>query len=740
MGNPNSGINGRLCQINLALPSSALPGLYLNHDFQLRSVSSHDQLATVRIIMSIIYHSLDRQRQEIRLLQLLPSTGPKHARIPECRLIHASLSEKPQYTALSYVWGNPERTRVIVVDGLSVRIPRNLFDALIALRPVKDLVTIWIDFLCINQADNAEKSWQIELMKDIYSQAEEVLAWLGLLDATSERTIKYLDTFGRKAEVCGFHYDTHVADIIWRGSVTRNSLPFELTPSEFQEILIAQFIQSFPEPTWAHWFEFFLSLSLEPELTDLLEGIGGWHSEANILPIKGMKRLFTRPWWGRVWVLQEIALAEQAVFICGSSKISRRRLCAAINAYSAFWALLAEKAQASDYRFLSSYHLQIITDFFHFQPAIMTNAWRLYKVGQFTLLALLRLTCVGTVNLQRHGPHNLDSTDPRDKIFALLGLASDQEDLRKKGVYPDYSKSCEEVYTLTAAALLKQGHLSMLSFIQYPKIQNNLPSWVPDWSKSVCDPLQVFADDHMTMEPEFYASGSITKQPNLVIHKRDSATQVLSLDAYLYDMIYKIADFPRRASSSEVPISDTFTWPKQWLIGFLRLTYQTKHDFTFEERLQAAARSSVAGAAYLKGNTLSRVGDARFIAAAFLLQWSIDFIRHNRIKSDAQRFLSSRGLKKKFQHMKMTSLHLLNEINGRSLRRLPFITSKGNLGSGSDNLREGDCVAIIKGAQVPYILRLQPTGAYQLIGEAYVDGIMDGEVSQQSNFTRITLV
>ncbi|RYP19998.1 hypothetical protein DL765_003047 [Monosporascus sp. GIB2] len=165
--------------------------------------------------MSIVYRNLDRQRREIRLLQLLPIAGPKHARIPECRLIQTSLLEGPQYVALSYVWGNPERNRVIVVDELGIRIPKNLFDALIALRPIKDPVTIWIDFLCINQENDAEKSWQVELMKDIYSRAKDVLAWLGPPDAESELAMKYLDSFGRKAEACGFHWDARVADVIW---------------------------------------------------------------------------------------------------------------------------------------------------------------------------------------------------------------------------------------------------------------------------------------------------------------------------------------------------------------------------------------------------------------------------------------------------------------------------------------------------------------------------------------------
>ena len=83
---------------------------------------------------------------------------------------------------------------------------------------------------------------------------------------------------------------------------------------------------------------------------------------------------------------------------------------------------------------------------------------------------------------------------------------------------------------------------------------------------------------------------------------------------------------------------------------------------------------------------------------------------------------------------------LSSEIIGKSLGRLPFVTRKGRLVLSSKHVKPGDVIALIKGTQVPFILRCRTGGAYQLVSEAYVDGIMDGEAAENSKFGDIELV
>jgi len=71
-------------------------------------------------------------------------------------------------------------------------------------------------------------------------------------------------------------------------------------------------------------------------------------------------------------------------------------------------------------------------------------------------------------------------------------------------------------------------------------------------------------------------------------------------------------------------------------------------------------------------------------------------------------------------------LDILYRHNGRR----PFLTAKGRLGLGPKDMRNGDIVAVVFGAEVPLVLREEADGRYLLVGEAYVDGIMDGEVME----------
>lgn len=208
----------------------------------------------------------------------------------------------------------------------------------------------------------------------------------------------------------------------------------------------------------------------------------------------------------------------------------------------------------------TSYHLAIATGLFHHRPNVMLSSWRVYRDSPFPLAALLRATCVGSINLDRHGPHHFESTDPRDKIFALLSLASDREDLKRRGIFADYTKSCAEVYTLAMAALLQQGHMSLLSCCQNPKLQPNLPSWVPDWSRSATDMLQDVENDHTTLYPTFRASGVDLYHPNITVRRTNGSIRGISVMCRVYDEIDITGCFPGRASSHEVPLSESGQW------------------------------------------------------------------------------------------------------------------------------------------------------------------------------------
>jgi Heterokaryon incompatibility protein (HET) len=83
------------------------------------------------------------------------------------------------YEALSYVWGDPLIRENIELDGVEFQVTTNLHAALRHLRWVTRPRLLWIDAVCINQTNPAERSKQVSLMTEIYKHAKQVIIWLG---------------------------------------------------------------------------------------------------------------------------------------------------------------------------------------------------------------------------------------------------------------------------------------------------------------------------------------------------------------------------------------------------------------------------------------------------------------------------------------------------------------------------------------------------------------------------------
>lgn len=97
-----------------------------------------------------------------------------------------------KYTALSYTWGNPLATTPILVNGVETEVTLNLEAALRHIRKPEYDVILWVDALCINQNDVAEKNHQVEMMREIFAGAELVIAWLGSASGDSDLAMEVL--------------------------------------------------------------------------------------------------------------------------------------------------------------------------------------------------------------------------------------------------------------------------------------------------------------------------------------------------------------------------------------------------------------------------------------------------------------------------------------------------------------------------------------------------------------------
>lgn len=112
---------------------------------------------------------------QFRLVRVLPRTM---SRI-KCELVPHSLEDPPDYIAISYAWGDTDDQKKIQLEGVDIPVSASLHGALFALRAKKESVLVWIDALSIDQQNREERTQQVQLMTDIYSNATSVAIWLG---------------------------------------------------------------------------------------------------------------------------------------------------------------------------------------------------------------------------------------------------------------------------------------------------------------------------------------------------------------------------------------------------------------------------------------------------------------------------------------------------------------------------------------------------------------------------------
>ena len=138
---------------------------------------------------------------------------------------------KDRYTALSYTWnedptllesadvpsGSSERQNVLTLSGTYLPIRNNLAKAIKKLRLARCAIEcgndcrmctrrMWIDSVCINQADPVERTLQVSIMGSIYADAEMCVAWVGedSMERDGEAIMDVLGHFGKCADQQNF--------------------------------------------------------------------------------------------------------------------------------------------------------------------------------------------------------------------------------------------------------------------------------------------------------------------------------------------------------------------------------------------------------------------------------------------------------------------------------------------------------------------------------------------------------
>ena len=593
------------------------------------------------------YRPLDTDRASIRLIKLQPGQTIDAL---HCEIEHVSLQDSPIYDALSYSWGiSADDIDLISPEG-SFKIRQSIEQALKQLRHPGTQRRLWIDVVCINQGDSTEKGQQVQMMHRIYSQAATTVAWLGLEDEFTSPAFKMISELHEKMEM-------------WSKDVVHTL------------------------PKGKKSVDLYLELMGIPPRGDL-----GW---------KALSLLLCRPYWQRVWTLQEYAVSTNLMVACGPHSCSShlfgglltldswlqdmaehlperdafarqysvdwgyiKRLCVAPEPYSEMYKQLGivdEPIEAAMYTILLKWRPSI--------PWLAT--WQ--PESTMTLFELLYRT------------RSRQATDSRDKVFSVLNLVRDKT-ARLPTV--DYTRDVAKVYTETARCImLKDRNLDLLAAVDYSDFSKRLPgmpSWIPNWGEVLKEPSNSFS--HMGFSSatgNFISTGSSKCDPKFIL-------------------------LPTSDDSNKNHRSISLCGIKDAII------VNVKHIPIHGERN------------WYKFQKLSQL-----------------------LEEEAPELVTSQLLFSVWEAM---------EEEGHKARPFPimgggrsmFLTTRGTVGIGPRAMRRGDIVYLIMGGNVPYILRpvvtaekastndkdvkessrdetLERKQIFELVGECYVPDLMYGE-------------
>jgi hypothetical protein len=617
------------------------------------------------------YRPLNPSKQEFRLLTLLSS--PDFSATLQAELQVVEIGSSPQYEALSYVWGTAEFEHDVYIEHRRYPITENLDYALRYLRHRDRNRVLWVDALCINQRNTIERNGQVTMMRDIYQNCSADIAWLGPLQKLGEDEMKLIE----QASECGIHPPWVTEETLRHG--------FDLF-EEIQNRDIATL--QVMEERWqsGNLDEDEYLLGPPPTTTVQSSPIYLMRKRQRLL----LEAVFLLPsLWSRVWIVQELACAPKVILTGGR--------------YTLDWALVS--SFLADESYADAFHGPFGHG--HITPAMEKIFSKAKRIEQQRKL----------MRRWRPGDHELtlfdvlarfrgqSSTDPRDKIYGILGLVAEEHTLKVQ-----YQKTEAEVFAAATAELIRlRQDFDILC--QNPwelpagllSSRRRLASWIVDFGNRLSVLDENGNREFMFAQRQIFSASS---------SPCDGRWQILDgvlLQIYGY-MLDKIHARRQQDPSQTRQVDDRglFCWEGG-------LNVEDIYEATGETIFQALWRTWVTDC---KAYPISRLdgGDIAHDSIVF------------------QQLLGKPGLDdgawdEAFDKLRSKTMWTRNK------KHWSFFTSQSGLFIlARQHVMDGDVVAVVEGGKVPFILR--PVGrrsdredCFEFVSPAYVHGYMDGEAA-----------
>ncbi|KAI0166875.1 HET-domain-containing protein [Hypoxylon sp. FL1284] len=628
----------------------------------------------------------------IRLIDLQPGKG-RDLIVCKLRTVQLGLSAG-QYDALSYFWGSQKNPMRIQVDDAGFNVGANLHSALVNLRYPDRHRTLWIDAICINQADIAERNMSVPLMRGIYSNAACTACFLGSREKTTPDLYAMMEDLAKEAK----------------------ELQADGRPNNFD---------AFPS--------FIRHFSHNPTRTSLADKYNGDLT---------VNYLVMRSWWHRVWTVQEMVLSQNAVLMIGRHAIKWETICLAVD-----HGFNLQIWMTSDLGFILD---PVVVPYLTMRA--LTNRRRLQSLEHKSPSS--QTVASDLLHLLIHCRHRR-STDPRDKVYGVLGLLRDAQSdvVAAKGstslqIKPDYTHPVAYVFRNTTESII--SHMNSLDILGTcpPSTRRGLPSWVTDWSvtTAIGSPLTYNSLDERR---ETHA----TKRTAAQVHfPHDGVTMVLSGHT-----LTTVGELAQVLPSTNEKIPDQYQsysnihnfawWEKTiFVLKCLKLLHDNAGYFMsiygvlFAWSKFAAAHpptnpshdpgsvfwQTICAGSYKNGSVAET--EALYRKWVHILKPVREFMEgypgiHYYVPEIAFAKLiygiSWEDYGEFWMHLNCSRHRRIGRAANGRLCLLP------------ESARVGDEIFLARGGSVPLVKRPDGTGYSMFVGEAYIFGIMDGEAFEE---------